>query len=288
LSEERDDTVHWRFGRRSLDLGRSVKLMGVVNVTPDSFSDGGRFFDPARAIAHALALAEAGADLLDIGGESTRPGAEPVPVEAELARVLPVLEAVRPRTDAVLSIDTRKPEVAHAALAAGAEVVNDVTALADPAMRAVVATSGAGAVLMHMRGEPRTMQSGDLRSDDIVAEVARDLGARLEAAVAAGVAREAICLDPGLGFGKTLEQNYELIDGLGALVKLGQPVLVGASRKSFIGRVTGRGVDAREWGTAAACAWAVARGAHVLRVHDVAAMADVARVAEALRAAGRG
>ncbi len=281
--------MQWRFGGRCLDLGGDVALMGIVNVTPDSFSDGGHFLEGARAIEHGLALVRDGARVLDIGGESTRPGAEPVPTEVEIERVVPVLEGLRARCDAILSVDTCKAAVARAALSAGAEIVNDVTALrGDPQMAGVVAAAGAGVVLMHMRGEPRTMQQGDLSSPDIVAEVARDLESWALDAERAGISRAAICVDPGIGFGKTVEQNLELVDGLGALAEAGRPLLVGVSRKAFLGRLTGREVGDRGWATAAACTWAVARGAHILRVHDVAAMRDVARVAAALRAAGRG
>ncbi|MCA9541698.1 MAG: dihydropteroate synthase [Myxococcales bacterium] len=259
--------------------------MGVVNVTPDSFSDGGRFDAVDAAVAHALALVEQGAQFIDVGGESSRPGAEPVDAATECARVVPVIAALRPRTDAVISIDTTKAEVAQAALAAGAEVVNDISAgRADPALMPLVAKAGAGFVLMHMRGTPQTMQLGELRAADRVGEMVDHLAARVEAAMAAGVAREALCLDPGIGFGKTVEQNCALIGQLPRLGALGRPVLVGASRKSFLGALTDRPVEARGPATFAACAAAIWQGAQVLRVHDVAEVRDVVRVVEAIRA----
>lgn len=268
--------------------GAPVRLMGVLNVTPDSFSDGGRFVQSAAALEHALQMVAAGADVIDVGGESSRPGAAPVPAEVELERVLPVVEGLRSRCDVAVSIDTTKAAVAEAAVAAGADIINDISALqADPRMTAVAARTGAGVVLMHMRGTPQTMQRGDLSSPDIVAEVRDHLAARLAAVVAAGVAPEAVCVDPGIGFGKTVAQNVALAARLGALAALGRPVLLGVSRKSFLGALTGRPVDDRAWATAAACAVGVAQGAHLLRVHDVAAMRDVAAVAAALREAGR-
>ncbi len=268
--------------------GAPVRLMGVLNVTPDSFSDGGRFVRTQAAIDHALHMVAAGADLIDVGGESSRPGAVPVSTEVELERVVPVIEGLRARCDVALSIDTTKAAVAEAAIAAGADIINDISALqADPEMVGVAARSGAGVVLMHMRGTPQTMQRGDLSSPDIVAEVRDVLAARVAAVVAAGVAPEAICVDPGIGFGKTGAQNLALVARLGALAALGRPVLLGVSRKSFLGALTGRPVDARDWATAAASAVGVMGGAHLLRVHDVAAMRDVATVAAALREAGR-
>ena len=277
--------MRWHTSRRVWvwDGAQPVGLAGILNVTPDSFSDGGRFVDLSAAVEHGLALVAAGADLIDIGGESSRPGADPVPAAMEIERVAPVVAALRARTDVTLSVDTTKAAVAAAALDAGADVVNDITALTgDPDMVALVAARGAGVVLMHMRGTPKTMQTGPLASDDVVGEVVTWLGARIEAVVAAGVAREAVVVDPGIGFGKTVEQNLQLIAGLPRLAALGRPVLVGASRKSFIGAVTGREVDARAFGTAAAHACAVWQGAHLLRVHDVAAARDVAQLTAAV------
>lgn len=287
--------MQWRFGRHGftwrvtptpVDATEVPLLMGVLNVTPDSFSDGGRFDAVDRAIEHGLEMVASGARIIDVGGESSRPGAAPVPADVECGRVVPVIAALRERTDVCISVDTVKAPVARAALAAGAEVVNDITAMTgDPAMAAVAAEFGAGVVLMHMRGRPETMQTGDLSSADIVGEVADYLAARVEAVCAAGVDRRAICIDPGIGFGKTVGQNLSLVAGLGRLSSLDRPILLGVSRKSFIGAVTGRSVGQRLAGTAAACALGVWTGAHILRVHDVAEMRDVARVAAALKAA---
>jgi dihydropteroate synthase len=263
------------------------QVMGVVNVTPDSFSDGGRFLDPGAAVAHGLRLAAEGAAILDVGGESTRPGAAPVPVEEELRRVLPVVEGLGAAgTGARVSIDTSKAAVARAALDAGASYVNDVTALrGDAAMAGLVADRGVDCCLMHMLGEPRTMQD-DPRYDDVVADVKAFLEARLAFAVDAGVAEERITLDPGIGFGKTLEQNLELLRRLGEIVALGRPVMVGTSRKSFLGRLTGREVDERLAGTIATNVLAFARGASLFRVHDVAPVRDALTVTAATVAAG--
>jgi dihydropteroate synthase len=260
--------------------------MGVVNVTPDSFSDGGQFFSSEAAVLHALALVKAGADILDIGGESSRPGALPIDSQEELRRVIPVVRALRSQTDAILSVDTTKAEVAAEALAAGAEIINDINALEDPELARVAASAGAGVVLMNMRGRPATMQQGDLTHPDLVGLVAQLLGEAMARAEAAGVAREAICLDPGLGFGKTVEQNVALVAELPRLMGLGRPVLLGPSRKSFIGALTQRPVEERLAGTLAACACAVMRGVHLLRVHDVAEAADAVRVASAIASVG--
>lgn len=254
--------------------------MGIVNVTPDSFSDGGRYLDRGAAIAHGEGLAAEGADVLDVGGESTRPGAAAVSAEEELARVLPVVAALAEAGHRV-SIDTSKAVVAERALAAGAAIVNDVTALGDPVMADVVAAADAGLILMHMKGTPRTMQD-DPTYEDVVAEVREFLATRLERACEAGVAEERIWLDPGIGFGKTIEHNLELIDRLGELRALGRPVVLGASRKTFLGRLTGRQVEDRLAASVAVAALGVARGADVLRVHDVAATRDAVTVAEAV------
>ncbi len=261
---------------------RPYRIMGVVNVTPDSFSDGGLFLDPKAAVAHGLELAAEGADVLDVGGESTRPGAEPVAADEELRRVLPVIEGLTAAgTPAQLSIDTSKLAVAEAAVAAGATYVNDVTAFrAEPEIAGLVADRGVDCCLMHMRGKPRTMQA-DPAYDDVVSDVKAFLEERLAAAVAAGVAEERLTLDPGIGFGKTLEHNLELLRRLGELVALGRPILVGTSRKSFLGRMTGREVDDRLAGTIATNVLALERGASVFRVHDVAPVADALAVAAA-------
>jgi dihydropteroate synthase len=255
--------------------------MGVVNVTPDSFSDGGLWLDAGAAVAHGRAMMAEGADLLDIGGESTRPGAEPVSEDEELRRVVPVLEGLA-GAGAPTSIDTSKAAVARAALAAGASMVNDVTALrADPEMAAVVAEAGVECCLMHMLGEPRTMQD-DPRYDDVVDDVKAFLEARLAFAVREGIAEDRVLLDPGIGFGKTLEHNLELLRRLEELVALGRPVVLGTSRKSFLGRLTGREVAAdRVAGTVATNVLGLAAGATVFRVHDVAPTVDALTVAAA-------
>ena len=275
----------WRAGTFVLACGPRTMVMGVLNLTPDSFSDGGRFVDASAAVEAGLRMVEDGADLLDVGGESTRPGADPVPADEELRRVLPVIEKLAAEGRVPLSVDTRSAVVAAAALDAGASIVNDVSAGRDPGMFGVVARTGAGLVLMHMRGEPATMQTlTDYQ--DVVADVRRELGARVEAAVAAGVDRDHLVVDPGLGFAKTLEQNYVLMRRIDELAPLGLPILAGPSRKSFIGKVTGTEVDDRVEGTAGAVAWLAAHGAHVVRVHDVKAMARVLRVVDAIRTAG--
>ncbi len=258
-------------------------LMGVVNVTPDSFSDGGRYLDPLAAVAHARELLSDGAAILDVGGESTRPGALPVTEREELRRVLPVIEGLSsPGTPAQISIDTSKVGVARAALEAGATFVNDVTALrGDPQMASVIAEAGAQCCLMHMLGEPRTMQE-DPRYEDVVAEVKAFLEERLAFAVSEGIAEERIVLDPGIGFGKTAIHNLELLDRLDELVTLGRPVMIGASRKSFIGRITGRSEAARRVaGTVAVNVLAYERGARLFRVHDVAPAHDALAMAAA-------
>jgi dihydropteroate synthase len=258
------------------------RVMGVVNVTPDSFSDGGRFLDAAAAVAHALELEAEGAAILDIGGESTRPGALPVSADRERARVVPVIEAlVNADTRAQISIDTSKAAVAAVALDAGATLVNDVTALrGDPAMAELLARSGADCCLMHMLGEPRTMQA-DPRYDDVVSDVKAFLAARLQYAVDSGIAVERILLDPGIGFGKTVEHNLELLRRLDELVALGPPLVIGTSRKSFLGRITGRDVDRRLAATIATNVLAFERGARVFRVHDVGPVHDALAVTAA-------
>ena len=270
-------------------------VMGVVNVTPDSFSDGGLWLDPQRAVEHGLQLEAEGASVLDIGGESTRPGAEPVPAAEEIRRVVPVLEALRARSDALLSIDTMKAEVAEAALEAGADWVNDVSGgLHDPRILEVTAAAGAGSVAMHRQGDSRTMQE-DPRYADCVSEVAEHLRTRAAVALEAGIAHDRVLLDPGIGFGKLLEHNLALLARGGELASLGAPLLIGPSRKAFIGQVKGaeradawrtgaradRPAD-RVGGTAAALAACVRAGVAVVRVHDVAAMVEAVRVSEAL------
>jgi dihydropteroate synthase len=257
------------------------RLMGIVNVTPDSFSDGGLFLDPERAIEHGRRLVGEGADLLDVGGESTRPGAGAVSAAEELDRVLPVLEGLR-GAPAPISIDTSKVAVAEAALDAGAEIVNDVTALrSEPQLGALCAERGCGLVLMHMQGTPRTMQKHPTY-DDVVEDVKAFLAERMEFATSKGVAEERIWIDPGIGFGKTVEHNLELLWRLGELGELGRPIVIGASRKSFLGKLTGREVHERLGGTIASNVLALLGGAAVFRVHDVAELRQALDVAEAI------
>jgi dihydropteroate synthase len=253
--------------------------MGVLNVTPDSFSDGGAFLDPAAAVVHAERMHAEGADLVDVGGESTRPGAEPVPAAEELRRVMPVIEPLAARGVIPLSIDTSKAVVARAALQAGAVFVNDVTALrGDPEMAAEVAAAEVDVCLMHMRGEPRTMQD-DPRYEDVVSEVKAFLERRLAFAIDEGIAERRVWLDPGIGFGKALEHNLELLRRLDELVAIGRPIVIGTSRKRFIGAIIGRPEPERVAGTVAANVLAFERGAHMFRVHDVAENRDALAVA---------
>lgn len=260
--------------------------MGVLNITPDSFSDGGRYLDSGRAVAHAREMADAGADVIDIGGESTRPGAAEVSAEIETERVLPVIRALKRRLSCPISIDTRRAEVAERALDAGAAIVNDVSALTfDPRMAVVVARRRAAVILMHMRGTPATMMRM-ARYHDVVAEVARYLQERARAAIAAGIPRSRIVLDPGIGFAKLARHNLELLADLPRLTSLGYPILIGVSRKAFVRRIAGSGEEEQIFGTAAAVALAVAGGASILRVHDPGPMAVVVRMARAI-ACGR-
>ena len=267
-----------------LQLGVHTLVMGIINVTPDSFADGGRRFSADAAIAGAIAMAHAGADLVDIGAESTRPGADPLPVDEELGRLVPVLEGLRGRLKIPVSIDTYKAPVADRAIDLGAAIVNDVSALAfDPAMAEVVARRGVPVILMHTRGRSREMYAL-ARYTDPVGEVAAELAARVAVAEAAGIARGQIILDPGLGFAKRAEHSLAVLAGLPRLAALGCPLLVGPSRKSFLTAALGDvPPDHREWGTAAAVTAAVLLGAHIVRVHGVAEMIDVVRVADALR-----
>jgi dihydropteroate synthase len=273
---------------RTLVLGERTLVMGVLNVTPDSFSDGGKFFDPERAVQQALAMEQAGADLLDIGGESTRPGSAGVSDKEELARVLPVLQALRGRLKIPVSIDTQKSEVAEAALDAGAQIINDTSGLKnDPRIAEVAARRRVPLILMHMRGEPRTMQAGPF-ARDVLKDVIQGLRKSMAATRRAGVAKSQIILDPGIGFGKSFAQNYELLQKLPELAKLGYPLLVGTSRKGFLGATLTRDgrpapPEERIWGTAATVTASILNGAHIVRVHDVAEMVQVARVADCLR-----
>jgi len=272
-----------RLPRGVLALSQRTHVMGIVNVTPDSFSDGGLYHDERAAIDHGLRLADEGADVLDIGGESTRPGAEPVAEDEEIRRTAPVVEALAAKTGLAVSIDTTKAAVARAALDAGAQIVNDVAAgRADPDLLPLVAQRGAAVVLMHMQGTPRTMQQ-DPSYTDVVTDVRDFLAERAAAAQAAGIGRDMIVIDPGIGFGKTTAHNLALLNRLDAICALGHPVLVGTSRKSFIGAVLdGLPVSERIEGTAATVALAIARGSRFVRVHDVGAMVRVARMCDAV------
>ncbi|MCI0455977.1 MAG: dihydropteroate synthase [Gemmataceae bacterium] len=268
-------THTWQLLDRVLTIGRRPLVMGIVNVTPDSFADGGRYTSTEAAVAHGLDLARQGADLLDVGGESTRPGSLPVSLEEELARVVPVVEALAAQTNVPLSVDTAKAEVARQCLQRGAQIINDVTALTgDPEMVEVVRRFGAAVVLMHMQGTPATMQN-EPRYDDVVAEVAKFLAQRLAAVTAAGIEEGRVAVDPGIGFGKTLEHNLRLLARLEELQKLGRPVCLGVSRKGFIGRVLDRPLEDRLAGSLAAVCHAQAHGAvQVVRVHDVGPTRD--------------
>lgn len=275
----------WRVRSGEISLLRPV-VMGILNVTPDSFSDGGRYHDVGAALERAQGMVDEGAQIIDVGGESTRPGAGGVSIEEETARVLPVLRALRPRLPVPLSVDTRRAAVARAALDEGADIVNDVSALADPEMAATVAAGGAGLVLMHMQGTPQTMQRAPAYAD-VVAEVRDALLAARDVAARAGVERERVVLDPGIGFGKTLDHNLALLRGLGALSATGHGVVLGVSRKAVLGQLLGGAPAAeRDVATAAACALCWSRGARVFRVHDVRATVHALRVAEALGADG--
>jgi len=271
---------------RTLDLAEPV-VMGVLNVTPDSFSDGGLHAGVEAAIAQGERMAEEGAAIVDVGGESTRPGAEPVSAEEEIRRVVPVIERLVGRIRASISVDTSKPEVIRAAVAAGASMVNDVRALRLPGALAAAAGSGAAVCLMHMQGEPATMQA-EPRYADVVAEVRGFLAARVAACAAAGIQRDRICVDPGIGFGKTAGHNLALLAKLADLGVDGLPVLIGVSRKALVGIITGRAPGDRLAGSVALAALAVAYGASIVRAHDVAATLDAVRVGSALRRAGTG
>jgi dihydropteroate synthase len=261
---------------------RRTRLVGVLNVTPDSFSDGGMYTDPERALERAIEMKEEGADVIDIGGESSRPGAESIGLEEELKRVLPVIKAIRKKSDIPVSIDTRKGEVARQVLMEGADIINDITALnGDEGMSGVIARAGAGVVLMHMKGEPGTMQlAPDYK--DVVGEIMAYLSAAIVRAENAGIDPEKIIIDPGIGFGKTLDHNLAILRGLRRFKELGKPVLVGTSRKSFIGELTARSVEERDFGTAASVSAAIMNGADFVRAHDVRNTIDVIKVTEAI------
>lgn len=272
-----------RVGLVTLSFERPV-IMGILNCTPDSFSDGGTIATVEAAVVRAREMVKAGALVLDVGGESTRPGSEPVPAGLEIQRVIPLIKALTAESlPAAISIDTSKAEVARAALDAGASIVNDVTALRDPEMAEVVARAHAAIVLMHMRGEPRSMQAGPIHYADLLGEIGAALEVAIARAVAVGVVPTRIIVDPGLGFGKSVEHNLSLTKHLDYFHRFGKPVLYGASRKRFLGELTGRAVDDRDRATASACALAVAAGAHILRVHNVEAVRDAVAIATAVR-----
>ena len=271
----------------TLRLGERTLVMGVLNVTPDSFSDGGKFHQPELAVEHALAMERAGADILDIGGESTRPGSEETPASEELNRILPVLEGLRNRLKIPVSVDTRRSTVAELAIRAGAQIINDVSGLrSDPGIAEVAARRRVPLVLMHMRGDPRTMQKGPF-AREVMKDVMQGLHKSVAIARKAGVAKSQIILDPGIGFGKSYAQNFELIQQLPQLAKLDYPLLLGTSRKGFLGATLARDgkpapSEERLWGTAATVTASILNGAHIVRVHDVAEMVQVARVADCL------
>ena len=267
---------------RSLELGPVTRTMAVINVTPDSFSDGGRFLDSRKAVDRCLELAAKGADILDIGGESTRPGVSPVSAARELDRVLPVLEGIRGRTSCLVSVDTYKSQVARAALDAGAHMVNNVGALElDPAVAEIAGKAGAAIVLMHMRGTPRTMQTLP-PSPDILKEIERSLGQAVDLAGSHGIARDRIVVDPGIGFGKTVEDNLKVLNRLPRLRRIRLPILVGTSRKSFLGKILDIPVQERLLATAASVVMAVVGGAHIVRVHDLDEMVHALRIADSI------
>jgi dihydropteroate synthase len=277
----------WTCRDRSLSIGARPLIMGILNVTPDSFSDGGLHFNKEAAVAHGIRMVEEGADIIDVGGESSRPGASEVSADEEMARVIPVILELG-KTAAVVSVDTTKSAVARGAMKAGARIINDVSALThDPAMADVAREFGAGVLLMHMQGTPRIMQK-DPQYEDVVAEVSGYLKTRIDDAIARGVEQETLAVDPGIGFGKTLEHNLELLANLNALDICDRPIVVGLSRKSFLGKITGRAVEERLAGSLAALVCCVLGGAHVLRVHDVKESVDAVKVAMALGTRQRG
>lgn len=282
MSERPAPSEQWFLAKgHKIDCRTRPLIMGIVNVTADSFYDGGRYLKPDRAIAHAMELIAQGADLIDIGGESTRPGSQFISEQDELDRVLPVVEELASRISIPISVDTTKSQVAQCALDHGASIINDVSAMTqDPTMASVIARSGAAVILMHMQGTPQTMQLAPSYAD-VVSEVMQFLDARIQDAIRAGIARTNIVLDPGFGFGKLVFHNLELLGGLSSLLTLNRPLLVGLSRKAFIGKIIDKSVEHREWGTAAAVALAVDRGARIIRVHDVAMMMDVVKMAAA-------
>lgn len=274
--------VQWRCRGHEWTIVERPLVMGILNVTPDSFSDGGRHLDPELAIRRGVQMVAEGADIIDVGGESTRPGAEPVSEAVEIERVVPVIEQLCREADVLLSVDTMKAGVARRALEVGASIINDVSAFTgDPAMVEMAAESGAGAILMHMYGTPRTMQNDPVYGD-VVRDIRDYLADRVEDAVARGVCREAIAVDPGIGFGKTVEHNLRLLAGIDKIAQIGRPVMIGLSRKSFLGKLTGCPVEDRLAGSLAAMAFATLRGTHIVRVHDVKETKEAVTVLAAL------
>ncbi|MCE9520695.1 MAG: dihydropteroate synthase [Verrucomicrobia bacterium] len=274
--------TRWLINDRAYDLAARGWIMGVLNVTPDSFSDGGQYLDAARAVAHGLQMIADGAEVLDVGGESTRPGAEPVALDEEVRRVVPVIVSLRQQTRALISVDTMKPEVARAAIDAGADIINDVGGMRDPGMIETAATSRAGVIVMHMQGTPHTMQSGP-HYEDVKDEVRAFFENRLEQLKQAGIAPERVALDPGIGFGKTPAHNLQLLRGLPALRVASRPLVLGVSRKSLIAHLLDdAAMDKRRWPTVALTAWLRETGADVLRVHDVKENVEALRMIEAI------
>jgi dihydropteroate synthase len=273
----------WKFRGRSLDLS-ATRLMGILNITPDSFSDGGKFFDKAKAVGHARSLIAQGADILDLGAESTRPGAIAISADEELERIVPVLTEIRALSDVPISIDTTKPAVAMRCLELGADIVNDVSGLKDsgPQMAEIVRSFDAGLVLMHRRGNPGTMQSLAHYSD-VIEEILKELEESIRIAVTAGIERDRLAVDPGIGFAKTAEQSFEIIRKIKRLHILGLPIVLGHSRKSFIAEVTGQAVCDREWGTAAVSAVAALEGIQILRVHHIAGTKEVISITDKIK-----
>jgi dihydropteroate synthase len=283
-----------RLASRTLKLGERTLIMGILNVTPDSFFDGGRYLDAQSAVGQAFELEKAGADMIDIGGESTRPGADPISLEEEMARVLPVVEGLRGKLRIPISLDTQKAKVAEAGLKAGAEIINDVSGLrADPEMAAVVKRHRAALILMHMRGSPKSMQRGPF-ARDVMRDILQGLRASILLARRAGISRSKLLLDPGIGFGKNYKQNFEVLARLPQLARLGYPLVAGVSRKGFIGWALGEKrqrwpPEKCQWGTAAAATAAILNGAHMVRVHDVSEAVQISRIADGIAsAAGRG
>lgn len=284
-NKKTDLYLTWKCRDHVFPVSERPLIMGILNVTPDSFSDGGCYMDSETAIGQGMAMLEAGADIIDVGGESTRPGADKVPTSTELERVIPVIEGLSEREKLIISIDTMKSEVARRALGAGASIINDVSALThDPEMKSVAGEFGAGVVLMHRQGTSRTMQDNP-QYEDVVKDVVDYLNGRIEELEAFGLDRAAMAVDPGIGFGKTVEHNISLLANMDVMENCGRPVVVGVSRKSFLGKLTGRDIQERLGGSLAAMVFCILKGAHVIRVHDVKESCDALRVVTALKCA---